>query len=153
MGLQRLSGSTAALFFTRDFGIFFTTFLLSRNNVFNDGDDFFGFGLAKLEDLAASQWCSIHINLFDHVHDHRDVAWVGDYDQLVGALIGRDARVAFKVAFQRALDQPFQLLFHFVCLDEVELHKLHGFAQLLRLVGFRDDGLNALQVDQCIGNE
>ena len=125
-------------------GVFFAPFFLSGDDVFNDGNDFFGFGLAELEDFAGGEWGGVDIDALDHVHDDCQVAGVGDEDDLVRPLVGSHAGIPFKVSFERALNEVFNSFLHLRGLHEVELDEFDLFANDLRTVRIFEDGFDTL---------
>ena len=142
--LFAIVGVVRAFVLAGDLGVFFATFFLPGDDVFDDGNDFFGFSLAELEDFAGGEWGGVDVDALDHVHDDCQVAGGGDEDELIRPFVGSHAGIPFKVAFERALDEVFNTLLHFGGLHEVELDEFDLFANDLRTVHIFKDSFDAL---------
>ena len=82
---------------TGDFSVFLSALFLPGNDIFNDGNDFLGFGLTELEDFAAGEGGGIDVDTIDDFLDGIEVAEMGHDDDLIAAFIGGDAGVALEV--------------------------------------------------------
>ena len=113
----------------------------------------FGGRVLEINDFVARVRIGLHVEAGDEVVEERMLARVGDEHDLVGAVVGIEGGGRAELGLEGAGKNHAHLVYHVAGLGEAQLVKLRREAGQQRLVEAGDEGFDALEVGQRVGDK
>jgi len=146
-GLTGSDGAWAAAGFLRGAG-------LAGDELAEEGGDLFCGGVLEVDDFVAGVGVGAGVEFGDEFVEERDLAFVGEKDDLVGAVVGavgeRGAKLILKRADEHRADLVYDIAGFGAVAERVELRREAGHHGLVEFV---DEELDSLEVGDRVGDE